>query len=130
MQLVSEQWVGSLRWPFNGHTASHRVSVFRTELYDFVVITDGDDGPSITNAAAYHCPQIAHRLGLEWGRCVFVEHYAYADGETLARIRFVDTDAAPAVDPASQVPCAAPPVWRPLGEELAAALHGAGLACS
>lgn len=127
MELVRQQRVGGLRWPFNSCTASHLVSVFRTDLCDFVIVTDGDDGPSITNAAAYHCPQIAHRLGLEWRHCVFVEHYAHDEGASFARIRFLGSDAAPGIDPVSQIPYAASPVWQPLGEELAVALQGAGL---
>jgi len=119
------------------------VNVYRTDVLDFVVITEPHDNPgaSITNAAETFCPQVAKLLGLVWKRCVFIESYPpdrYRGGiqpfdPTFDLIRFAGEPVERYLPFRGTTIPFAPldePGWRPLTLELARALQDAGCTMS
>lgn len=121
----------------NAFPGTLKVDVHSTDLRIFVLIHDGpwNQGMSITNAAETYCPQICQRLGLDWGKCVFIESYEKYDrgyDATYDRIRFrgpVD-DRISLVGPlrGQSLPYAPlwEPGWAPLDWHLADGLASAG----
>lgn len=135
--IINRSRVSGLANPYNRATSDMVVSVFPTELHDFVLIEEPEDNPgmSITNGAEYFCPQIAARMGLAWSRCVFVEVYPPSKEQsdldpTFDRILFqpdllTSWSYGSTPDPLPAVELVG---WRPLGRPFAEQLQRHGVA--
>lgn len=135
--------IDKLKNDFNVYESAFDVDLYKTDIRDFIVITEPHDnpGPSITNAAETICPQIAMALELVWKRCVFIESYP-ADSRrgglqpydpTFDLIRFSrEPEERYLSYRRNTIPYArlANPGWRPLPLDLAKALQAAGCSMS
>lgn len=140
-KIISRRLTGLIQ-SANSAIGTLDVAVYRSDLHDFVVITDPVDnqGMSITNAVEEYLPQIVGALGLNGRRCIFIESHQPEPGSGRVDPSFdrICVNWGTATEGGLRSMYSAPhqrtiehvPLieegWRQLAPELARALRGAG----
>ena len=122
--------------PSNPFFSSFLVRVIRTDVRDFLVITEdsANTGPSITNCAETAIPLLAERLSLSLNRLVAIEHYPIGQDARLDHTfdhMLFDASTVHVVHgfqpPHNPIPRVDQVSWRVMSRELARALESAGI---
>lgn len=96
----------------------------------WVVITDIDEGPSITNTVETACPAIAELLGQPMQMCCFFERYDHRDVSEVSRIdriQFQTIEPTVSCSGLRKAVLSDSEPWRPATSEEQRILHAAGL---
>lgn len=82
--MIEQVIVRGLKNRLNSVESEYKVGVYPSGDCIFVVVTDINKGPSITNTVETACPQIAIELGLFWDKHIWIESYP-VDHDLISR---------------------------------------------
>lgn len=118
----------------NGFPARAYVRAFVPEVGEsggpVVIMTDPDDGPSVTNNVEVLGAEVATTLGLDAGGVFFIEHYSPRRGvrwETFDKVTFSPAEPREVLASGRWRPQLGQPDWRPIDRAEVESLVGAQL---